>query len=406
MITKVIMPKLGETMDDGVIGKWLKKEGDKVEKGEVVFEVSTDKANFEVEAPKAGFLRKALYAAGATVKVIEPVAYIADSMDEAIPAETEQKQETAQKIESETAPDASLSAGFTPAKIDSAGGRIFASPIARRLAAEKGIDLSLVTGTGPGGRIVEKDVLNSKSTASAPAAAAQAPIPAGCKVIPLNNMRKIIAKRLQQSVQEAPHFYVQMDIDMTEANKLRDASNSNSRKTGGTTISFNDLVIYAVSKSLRSFELFNSHFVNNEIRQFADVNVGMAVALESGLVVPVIKQTDTKKVFEIAKETKAIAAKAKEGKLTPDDMSGGTFTISNMGMMKVNMFTAIINPPQVGILAVGLLNTAPVFSGHEFVPRLIMKLVLSSDHRVIDGAYAAKFLANVKDILEKVKFDM
>ena len=401
MITKVIMPKLGETMEDGTIGKWLKKEGDKVAKGEVVFEVATDKATFEVEAPKGGVLRKALYPEGAKVIVIEPVAYIADTMDEPLPVEN--KKSVSIEKEEESIQVSTPVFGASAVKLDTAGGRIFASPIARRLAAEKGVDLSQVKGTGPGGRIVEKDILSitgSKNFTPAAKAgqSAGAPLPPGCKAIPLSNMRKIIADRLQKSVQEAPHFYVQMDVDMTEAMKLRDAYKAKSEK-----ISVNDLIIFAVAKSLRKYELFNSHFVSNEIRQFEDVNVGVAVALPGGLVVPVLKKADTKSILEIAKATKELAEKAKDGKITPADMAGGTFTISNMGMLQVDMFTAIINPPQVGILAVGAIKTVPVFVGKEVLPRMIMKITLSSDHRAIDGAYAAEFLLRVKDTLEKIK---
>ena len=408
MITKVIVPKLGETMEEGVIGKWVKKEGDRVEKGEVVFELSTDKASFEVEAPKSGLLRKILYPEGATVKVIEPVAYIADSMDESLPVE--QKKDIISGTETEIAADSSpVTSGTVSPKLETVGGRIFVSPIARKLAAEKGLDLSQIKGTGPGGRIVEKDILNF-TPFSGVVPAVQAPnassqLPDGCKVIPLSNMRKIIAQRLQKSVQEAPHFYLQMDVDMTEANKLRDKSKESSEKSSNA-ISFNDMVIYAVSRSLKKFELFNSHFVNNEIRQFADVNIGVAVALEGGLIVPVLKKADSKSVAEIAKASKELVAKAKEGKLTPEDLAGGTFTISNMGMMHVDMFTAIINPPQVGILAVGAMKMTPVFVGSEIIPRMIMKMTVSSDHSAIDGAYAAKFLFSVKDILEKIKFNM
>jgi len=394
MITKVIMPKLGETMEEGAIGKWLKKEGDKVEKGEVVFECATDKANFEVEAPKSGVLRKALYPEGAMVKVIEPVAYIADSMEEPLPVE--QKKEAAPV----KAAERTESAAPVIKTAEVSGGRIFASPIVKKLAADKGIDLSLVKGTGPGGRIVEKDI---RDYISAPASIAGAALPPGVKAIPLSNMRKIIAQRLQKSMQEAPHFYVQMDADMTAVAKLRAAYNEKAKKTGGVSISVNDLVIYAVARALKKFELLNSHFVNNEIRQFSDINVGVAVALEAGLVVPVLKKADTLSLVEIAKVSKELAVKAKENKLTPEDMAGGTFTISNMGMLEVDMFTAIINPPQVCILAVGTLKTNPVFSNGNFVPGQLMKLVLSSDHRAVDGMHAAKFLYSVREILEKEK---
>ncbi|MFH1825619.1 MAG: dihydrolipoamide acetyltransferase family protein [Candidatus Firestonebacteria bacterium] len=385
MITKVIMPKLGETMEEGVIGKLFKKEGDKIEKGEIIFELTTDKAVFEVEASKSGVIRKLLAKEGDTVKVIEPVAYISDSMDESLPVE-EKKEEIQETLIIEKKPEVAKSISLADRKVN-------ASPLAKRLAKEKGIDITLVKGSGPNGRILEKDVLNFK-----PESVSQQGI---VKVISLSNMRKIIAQRLSKSKQEAPHYYIQMEINMTEVSNLRKSVLAKIEKEVGVRLSFNDFVIYAVAKALKDFPLLNSHFVNEEIIQFTDCNIGLAVSLDDGLVVPVIKQADKKSVIEIAKESKSLISKAVDNNLSLDDISHGTFTVSNMGMLKVDSFTAIINPPQVGILAIGQIKPTPVVLDDKIVSRLMMKVTLSADHRVIDGAYAAKFLNKLNEILQK-----
>jgi len=421
MITKVLLPKLGETMEEGAIGKWLVKEGDKVNKGDVLFEITTDKANFEYEALKGGYIRKILYKEGIVVPVLVPVAYTADSMSEPLPKEeplppAKPKEE---QISSPAPVSAPISAPvvepvFIPAPvvqaIFTADGRIFATPIAKRLAKEKGLDLLNIAGSGPNGRILERDILNYKpgTMKAAPAVTAAASLNmaklksnGGSKTSDLSQMRKIIADRLKKSKQEAPHFYLQLDVDMTELLKKRAELTAK-----GVAVSVNDFVIFASAVALREFPLMNSHFVNEKVVQFEDANVGVAVALENGLVVPVIKQANNKTVRAIAAEAKILAEKAKTGKLTAEDYSGGTFTISNMGMLGVDNFSAIINPPQVGILAVSAAKKQTVVINDAIAIRSIMKVTLSADHRVIDGAYAAKFLTRVKEVLEKYLFNI
>ena len=382
MITKTVMPKLGETMEEGTIGKWLKKEGDKIEKGQVLLEVITDKANFEVESLKSGFVRKILLPEGAVVKVTETIAYIADAMSEDIPVEVK-KTEAEVKPVVETRPEA--------AKTNAApSGFVSASPLAKKLAKDKGIDLTKVKGTGPNGRITEKDILDFNPGASAGSAPVE-----GVKVIPLSNMRKIIAQRLSKSKQEAPHFYLQAEIDMTEVAKQRETA-----KKQGSGVSLNDYIVVACAKALKEFPLINSHFANNEIRQFSDVNIGVAVSLEEGLVVPVFKKCAGKSLEAISKEVKALAEKAKANKLSGDDMANGTFTISNMGMLKVDSFSAIINPPQVAILAVSSIKQKPAVIADKIEIRAIMNVTLSVDHRAVDGSYAAKFLDYLRGVLQ------
>ncbi|MFH1073704.1 MAG: dihydrolipoamide acetyltransferase family protein [Candidatus Firestonebacteria bacterium] len=406
MINKVLLPKLGETMEEGAIEKWRVKEGAKVNKGDILFEITTDKANFEYEALKGGFIRKIIHKAGITVPVLTPVAYIADTMDEALPKEAppipvkKQEEPEAKKAPEPTVPPVSRDTFSAPTVSD---GRIFATPVAKKLAKEMDIDLFMIKGSGPNGRIVEKDVLSYRRTEHKKAAPesylAGLSSSGGSKTIELTPMRKIIGERLKKSYSEAPHFYVMVDIDMTETMKIRE-----SLKTKGLFISPNDFTIFASAVALRKHPLVNSHFVNEKILQFEDANIGMAVAIDNGLVVPVIKQSNNKTLSEIAVKTKELALKAQAGKLSPEDFAGGTFTISNMGMLGVDAFTAIINPPQVAILAVSAVKKHPVIIHDALAIRPIMRVSLSSDHRVVDGAYAAGFLATLKETMEKAHY--
>jgi len=371
MIKKVIMPKLGETMEEGIISKWLKKEGNKVEKGEPIFEVTTDKANFEVESTASGYLRKIICPAepDKNIPVLQTVALMSDSMDEGIPEEEVEKSEPKKTAKEES-----------PAVEE-----VKASPLAKKLAKEKGIDLSKITGTGPGGRITEKDVLSAVTT----------PVSAEAEIIPLKGMRKIIAQRLTQSKQSAPHYYLQSEIDMSEIVQLREKLSS-----GDERPSFNDFIIKACAKALEDNPQMNVHFDGTNIKVMKDINVGVAVAVKDGLIVPVIKQTNKKSIKEIMQKTKEIKEKAKNNKFTPEDLSGGTFTISNLGMYDIDTFIAIINPPEVGILAIGKIKESPVVQDGKIMAAQTMKVSLSADHRVVDGATGAQFLKRLKQILE------
>lgn len=444
MITKIILPKLGETMEEGAITKWLKKEGEKIGKGEPVFEVTTDKAAFEVESPASGVIRKILLQADADkqIPVIRTIGYIADSMDEEIPEEAVGWQQSAVseegKSESIKKQTASELQNFRTSERDS--DIIKVSPLAKKLAGEKGIDLAQVKGTGPNGRITEKDILNYVSRPSLSAGShagtvggtrikasprakkiagekginlsqikgtgpggrilerdvisvPQLDSQSGTKIIPLSGIRKIIAKRLTQSKHDAPHYYLQIEINMAEAVKLREKKNK--------SFSYNDMIIKSVAKSLEKFPMLNAAFREEKITVYNDINIGIAVASPEGLVVPVIKNANKLKIEQIAEISKKIKNKSDTNKFSPEDFSSGTFTISNLGMYGIDVFTAIINPPQVGILAVGAIKEKPVVLGGKVGVCPIMKMSLSSDHRVIDGAYAAGFLGHLKEILQK-----
>ncbi|MBU0951266.1 MAG: 2-oxo acid dehydrogenase subunit E2 [Elusimicrobia bacterium] len=366
MITKLVMPKLGETMEDGILTKWLKQEGEKVEKGEALFEVTTDKATFEAESPASGFIKKIIFPADneRKIPVIQTVAYVADTMDEEIPKETgsvEQKPEN----EKETK----------------------ASPVAKKLAKEKDIDLSKIKGTGPGGRIIEKDVIDAESSQKS-AVGAESDV----EIVPLTGIRKTIAQRLSQSKHDAPHYYLQIEIALDNIVKLREGSDKK--------YSYNDVVVKAAAKVLESFPLINSTFEAEKIKMHKKINIGIAMMIDDKLMVPVIKEPNKKALFELADEIKNLQAKGKTGKFDEKDFSGGTFTISNLGMYGIDQFTAIINPPQVGILAVGKIKEVPQVREGKIVACWLMKVNISLDHRVVDGAYGAKFLAKLKETLE------
>jgi len=414
MIKDIIMPKLGETMEEGTIAKWLKKEGDSIERGEPIVEVTTDKASFEVEAPAGGVLRKIVCPASETpVKVIEVIGYIAGSMDEKLP---EKKADAAVPDAGRQAPAAEKPAAAAPsepapspaaaaaAPAAAVSGRIIASPRAKKVAALKGVDLSTVKGSGPRGRIVEKDVLKAAgqagtgvpapvmtgaSSAQTPICAAEAPGQLEDRVTPLAGMRKVIADRLSQSKREKPHFYIKMDIDMTEAS---------AKKVKG--VSFNDIVIRGIAKTIEQFPMLNSTFENNRICQHSKVNAGVAVSLKNGLVVPVVPEANHKSIGEIAAVTATFKQKMKENSFKPADMKGGTLTISNMGMFGIEEFSAIINPPEVAIFAVGAITPKPVVINGGLFIRKMMTVTMSVDHRVIDGAYAAAFMRGLKETFE------
>ncbi len=374
MITKIIMPKLGETMDEGQIGKWLRKEGEKVEKGESLFEVTSDKANFEVESPSTGVLRKILAEEGQAVPVTKVVGYIADSMEEQLPEE----------VTTGTPPPEPVSPPSERKK------RIKISPLARKLAEQRGIDISQIKGSGPGGRITKEDVERFQ-----PVAKAQG------EGIPLSGMRKLIAQRMSQSKREAPHYYLQTEIDMSDAVRLREDLLPEMEKTFSVRLSYTDLMIKATALSLEQFSLLNSTYENEQIKSFKQANTGVAVALEEGLVVPVIRDAAHKTLWQIAQERTRLVARAKEGKLTQEELSDGTFTISNLGTFEIDLFTAIINPPQVALLAVGAIKERPAALDGQLVIRQTMKVSLSLDHRVVDGVAGAQFLSRLKELLEK-----
>ena len=417
MVTIIEMPKLSATMEKGKVVQWYKEEGDDVEKGEILFEVETDKANVEIESYADGFLRKVLVEAGVEVPVNTSIALIADSMDENIDATVESGPEKTPEA-NEPAPAAADLPPSKPAAGSDAERRIIKiSPLARRLAKEHGLDIESLVGAGPEGRIVKADVLKAaekkkQKSAAAPSPAAppalSAPPAAAPPVadtgdayqdIELTKMRKVIAERLSESKRTAPHFYIDMTTDATALMQLRGDLVKKAERLG-TKVTYNDIVIKLVSQALKEMPTVNASYQGDRIRVHRPVNIGVAVGVDEGLIVPVIKDVDRKTISEISLEMKALAEKARNKKLLPEDYTGGTFTVTNLGMFGVETFHAIINPPESAILAVSSLIKKPVVVDDEIRVRPCMTISLSIDHRVIDGVLAAKFLGRVKELIE------
>jgi pyruvate dehydrogenase E2 component (dihydrolipoamide acetyltransferase) len=419
----ILMPRLSDTMTEGVIADWHKKVGDMVKKGDILADIETDKATMELESYKEGKLLFIGAQKGEKIAINSLLAVIGD-----------EKKVDLEKIRSaaaggSSAPAAAQTTGAAPAANPtaqapatavaeaghsglsvSADGRIKASPLAKKLAAEKGIDISQVPGSGDNGRIIKKDV-DSFVPGKAAAPAATAPAATGGKPaavpasvgqvsydeVPVSQMRKVIAKRLAESKFTAPHFYITMSIDMDKAVESRARMN----EVSPVKISFNDIVLKAVAIALKQHPAINSSWLGDKIRINHHVNIGVAVAIEDGLLVPVVRFADTKSLSQIGAEVKDLAARAKAKKLQPADWEGSTFTISNMGMFGVDEFTAIINPPDACILAVSAIQQVPVVKNGAVVPGNVMKLTLSCDHRVVDGATGSAFLQTVKGYLEE-----
>jgi len=366
MATEVIMPKLGMTMEQGTIVRWLKEEGEWVEKGEPILEIETDKVVMEVEAPAAGILAGIRAGPDDVVPVTEVIAYILEP--------GEKLEEIIKPPVEEVAP--------APER------KIIATPRARRLAREHGVDLAQVQGSGPGGRIVEADVrafIEKREVAR--------PTMEAIKVkerIPLKGRRKTIAERMLESARTTPHIALTVEVDMSEAEKARQGC------------SFTALIVQAVARALRRHPMVNASLQGDEIILYDEVNIGVAVDTQEGLLVPVIKRADAKSLFEIDAEIKSLSQKAAEGKLTLEEVSGGTFTVSNLGMFGVDEFHALINPPQSAILAIGAIVEKPVAKDGRVTIRPMMKMTISADHRVLDGATAAEFLQDVKSNLESL----
>lgn len=415
----ILMPRLSDTMTEGVIADWHKKVGDKVSKGELLAEVETDKATMELESYKNGTLLYIGAQKGDKVPVNsllcvigEPGSVDLDAIKAAAsggPVEGNSGNESA-----ESAAPAAESASAAPAA-ENTNGRVKASPLARKIAAEKGISLNQVQGSGDGGRIIKSDIESYHPGQAAPAAkaapsaeTAKTPAPAvpvvsgGSGLVsyedrPVSQMRKVIARRLAESKFTAPHFYLTMSIDMDKAV----ASRAQLNELAPVKISFNDMVLKAVAVALKQHPVVNSSWLGDTIRTNYHVNIGVAVAVDEGLLVPVIRNADTKGLAQIAAEVKDYAGKAKSKKLQPADWEGSTFTISNLGMFGIDEFTAIINPPDSCILAIGAIQQVPVVKNGAVVPGNIMKVTLSCDHRVVDGASGSAFLQTVKGLLEE-----
>jgi pyruvate dehydrogenase E2 component (dihydrolipoamide acetyltransferase) len=390
MISEVVMPQMGADMQEGTIVRWLKREGDAVQRGEVIAEIETDKANVEIEAYESGILRRILLPEGTTVPVGQVIAVIAAPGDdisqyerEAAPAAAAEAPQPVVVVHERPA-----AAEAPPAK----AGRVHASPAARRLAEELGVDLSQVQGTGPDGRILRRDIEEAAPVAAAVPPAAPVAAPA------VSRMRQAIARRMAQSKREAPHYYLTMDIDMTEAESLRRQLNETTE--GEVHISVNDMIVKAVARALRRHPIFNSWFVDGRVQQQEALNIGVAVALEEGLIAPAILDCGQKSLADIARASGDLAERARSGVLKAEEYTGATFTVSNLGMYEVETLIAIIPPPQTATLGVGAVRKAPVVQDGEIVVRERMKVALSADHRVTDGALGARFLAELRKFLE------
>jgi len=414
----VLMPRLSDTMTEGVIAGWQKNVGDTVKKGEVLADIETDKATMELESYKDGILLYQGAKAGEKILVNDLLCVIGaagTNVDAIVAAVKSGAGATAPAAASNAAPAAPSTPAPVVAPVASAPavqavvneGRIFASPLAKKMAEERGIDLRYVKGTGDNGRITKFDIDGyvpaASSAASAPQAvtAASAPqVAAGVVSFedqPVSQMRKTIARRLSESLFTAPHFYITMSIDMDAAVAARAKIN----EVAPVKISFNDMVVKATALSLKQHPKINSSWLGDSIRTNHHINIGIAVAVDEGLLVPVVRFADTKTLSEIGVAVKGFAQKAKDKKLQPSDWEGSTFTISNLGMFGVDEFTAIINPPDACILAVGGIAQVPVVKNGQVVPGNVMKVTLSCDHRVVDGAAGAAFLQTLKSLLEE-----
>jgi pyruvate dehydrogenase E2 component (dihydrolipoamide acetyltransferase) len=420
----ILMPRLSDTMTEGVIAAWHKKVGDQVKKGEVLADIETDKATMELESYKEGKLLYVGAKEGEKIQVNDLLAIIggdkvdvnkivaaaksgggaappaSSDKDVRTPAESNAEQLAVEDRSKEATP--TEASGEAPKDGDT---RIKASPLAKRLAAEKGIDISQVQGSGDNGRITKKDIDNfvpSRKEAPAPAATAPQPskAPAGevsFEDVPVSQMRKVIAKRLAESKFSSPHFYLTILVDMDNAV----ASRTRLNEVSPVKISFNDIVLKACAVALKLHPKVNSSWMGDKIRYNHHVNIGVAVAVEEGLLVPVVRFADMKSLSQIGTEVKEFAKKAKDKKLQPADWEGNTFTISNLGMFGIDEFTAIINPPDACILAVGAIQQVPVVKNGAVIPGNIMKLTLSCDHRVVDGATGAAFLQTLQGLLQE-----
>ncbi len=414
MAEKIIMPQGGQDITEGRVVRWHKAEGDPVKAGEVICEVETEKAVFEVESPLDGVLLKIVVPEGKIARIFSTIGFVG-APGESVELEDEEEDATLEKNKAKTASsDSGIDVAALKKKVAAKGkgkkGKVKASGRARKLADQKGIDISLVTGSGPKGRITEKDVLayiEAAPAAPEPAVAAPAaseapkaavrPVDIRGKSVPMTRMRQVIARRLQQSKQTIPHFYVTVTVDMTDATERRKEINAKGDKD--SKVSMNDMVVKAAAVALGEYPQVNCKIDEDNIVYLEDINIGVAVGLDDGLVVPVLPEVDTLSLKGIAKKTKELVNLAKAGKQA--SLTVGTFTISNMGMLDVDNFVAIINPPETAILAVGSVRkNLSVMDDNSFQIRDTMKMTLSADHRAIDGVLGSQFINKIKYCLQ------
>ncbi|MBI1954566.1 MAG: pyruvate dehydrogenase complex dihydrolipoamide acetyltransferase [Proteobacteria bacterium] len=392
MPISILMPALSPTMTEGNLAKWNKKEGDLIKPGEVIAEIETDKATMEVEAVDEGLLAKILIPEGREgVKVNEVIAVLLEEGEELSVLENFLKKEKTvlQQISQSEQP-----APIQSASLKNPTQRVFASPLARKIAETQHIDLTTLTGTGPHGRIVKADV---EKALMAPPKPILSPVSASYTDIPLGSMRKTIAKRLTESKQTIPHFYLTIDCELDKLLALRSEINNCLQDQ---KISVNDFIVRAVALSLIDVPDANVAWMDSVLRQYHQADISVAVAIEGGLITPVVKSAHLKSLKELSLEIKALAERARAGKLNPEDYQGGTFTISNLGMYRIKQFEAIINPPQGCILAVGMGEKRPIIKKDHIEIATLMTVTLSVDHRAVDGAIGSKFLSTFKEYIE------
>lgn len=417
MAIKIEMPKLSDTMEEGVIAKWNVKEGDKISAGDIIAEVETDKATMDVEAFDDGTLLKIIPEEGDAVPLGGLIAVIgeegediSDILDgagggssESSSSDDSKKEEKESEEKEEDKSEEKAETKETSSESDD--GRVKASPLAKKMAEDKGIDIASVQGSGPDGRVVKKDIEDFKGGSSSGSGLSKPSSSASTsksfeslesKEVKVSQMRKVIARRLSESKFTNPHFYETIDIDMKAAMVARSSMN----EANDVKISFNDIVVKACAIALTRHQAINSSWHDDVIKEHGDVHVAVAVAIDEGLMTPVITHADKKGLSQISSETRELAGLARDRKLQPEQMEGSTFTISNLGMFGIEEFTAIINPPNACILAVGAIRDVPVVENGAVVPGKRMKITLSSDHRIVDGAKAAQFLNTVKNLLE------
>lgn len=425
-MSDITMPRLSDTMQEGTIARWLKSVGDEIKKGDILAEIETDKATMDLEAYEAGTLQQVLVQEGETVPVGQAVARIGsgalEQNAEATPAQQPAPVATpagdgaaAAAAEGASKQGASAQSTSTSTAHNGSGQAIKASPLARRMAEEHRIDLNQVKGTGPGGRIVRDDIEDALEHPRAPAAPAPQPAepppaapvptappsvaPADAELVKLSRVQMLIARRLSESKQTIPHFYVSSEVDMTDVLAMRQTLNADVGE-GGVKVTVNDLIVKACALALEKFPEVNSSLKEDHFVRYQHIHVGMAVDAPTGLVVPVIRDANSKGVRSIARESKALIAKARNNKLAPADLEGGTFSVSNLGMMDASNFIAVINPPQAAILAVAATRKQFVPVDGQPVIRDLMTMTMSTDHRILSGAAVARFLQEVKRLLQ------
>ncbi len=415
MVTKVHMEALSPTMEEGQLVRWLKSEGDEVSNGDVLAEIETDKATMELVARGDGVLRKIFLSEGGTAEVGAVIGVIADADEDvsgvegtsggdagAAPAGASEDDSDEDGSSAEEAPaEAAEEPAAPPAQPSaSSGGRVKASPLARRLAEDAGIDLGAVQGSGPGGRVVKRDVEEAKEKGVGGRGAGPAHAGPEYEDVPVSQMRKTIAKRLVQSIGPVPTFYLTIDVDMGRMLDARKRINA-LLEGEGRKVSINDLVLKATAAALARHPECNAQWHDGFIRRYNAVHLGVAVAIDDGLITPIVRNAHVKGVADIGEEVRELAGRAREKKLQPDEYTGATFSVSNLGMFGIHEFTAIINPPEAGILAVGGVEETPVVVDGEVVVRPRMKVTMSCDHRVIDGAQGSRYLQTLKAMLEE-----